>query len=151
MAAKMMAALGQKRSSVERSWLAKATRCSTRSSRPRTRARRALISSERTSGRKRWPPVRSNVGEHVGIARVGLATGGAVARPARLDHVGMDRDHRVPGLNQTLNNQARRPFDGHGQLGRRRDLLEFARKSAKPAASWRASIRARMRPASSTT
>jgi hypothetical protein len=57
--AKMAAAPGQKLSSRLRRRLARAIRSATSSSRPRTRARNALISSEQgASGRKRWPSVR---------------------------------------------------------------------------------------------
>jgi hypothetical protein len=57
--AKMAPAPGQKPSKRLRKRLARATRSATKSSRVRTSARNALISSEQgVSGRKRWPSVR---------------------------------------------------------------------------------------------
>jgi hypothetical protein len=62
-----------------------------------------------------------DVGQHEGIARVGLAAGGAVAGPAGADHVGMDGDDRVAGLDQGVDDQPRRTLDGNRQFGRGRD------------------------------
>jgi hypothetical protein len=65
-----------------------------------------------------------DVGQHEGIARIGLAARGAVARAAGLDDVRMDRDHRVAGPDQGIDDQARGPLDGDRQRGRRRDARE---------------------------
>jgi hypothetical protein len=65
-----------------------------------------------------------DVSKHVSIARVALATGGAVARTAGFDDIGMDRDHRVAGGEQGIDDQAGWPLDSDRQLDRRRDPFE---------------------------
>jgi len=61
-----------------------------------------------------------NIGEHVGIARIALARRCPVAWPTGLDDVGMDRDDRMAGLDQSVDQQARGALDGdRDQLGRR--------------------------------
>ncbi len=58
-----------------------------------------------------------DVGEHVGVARIALAAGGAVAGPARLDDAGMDRHDRVTGLDQGVDDQSRGTLNSDRQLG----------------------------------
>ena len=73
--------------------------------------------------RQRPEPVSvgtQEIGQQVGVAEIGLAAGGAVARSARLDHVGMDRHDRMAGCEQRLDHQPGRPLDRDRQLGRRR-------------------------------
>jgi hypothetical protein len=72
------AAPDQKLSSRAVSWLARATRVPTRSSRPRTRPRRALMASDwGASGRRRWPSVRRM------SARMKASPGSLLAATAR--------------------------------------------------------------------
>ncbi len=59
-----------------------------------------------------------DVGEDVGIAGIALGGDGAVARPTRLDDVGMDRRDDEPGLHQHVDEQTARPFDRDGHLVR---------------------------------
>jgi len=70
------------------------------------------------------PVGTQDVGEHIGIAGIGLAAGGAVARAAGFDDVRMDRDHRMTGFDQRVDEQAGGPLDGNGQFGRRRELAQ---------------------------
>jgi hypothetical protein len=65
-----------------------------------------------------------DIGEHVGIARVTFASGGAVTRTAGFDDIGMDRDHRVAGGEQSIDDQAGWPLNSDRQLGRRREPPE---------------------------
>ena len=89
-----------------RSWLARARRSATRSSRPRTRARSALISSDRAAAAEAVAVGAQQVGQQVGVAAIALAAGGAVARPGSLDDVRMNRHHRVTGGDQRVDEQA---------------------------------------------
>jgi hypothetical protein len=69
-------------------------------------------------GTEGMPVGAQDVGQHEGIARIAFAASGAVAGPACFDDVGMDRDNRVPGRDQGLDDQAGWPLDGNGQLSR---------------------------------
>ncbi len=73
-----------------------------------------------------------DVGQHEGVARIALAAGGAVARPAGFDDVGVDRDDGVPGLDQGVDDQTRRPLNGDRQVGRWSDALELGRHVGQP-------------------
>ena len=57
-----------------------------------------------------------DVGENVGIARVALGGDGAIAGPARLDDIGMDRNDDEPGLDQHVDEKPTGPFDGDRRL-----------------------------------
>jgi len=52
------------------------------------------------------------VGQQVGVASVALGAVAAVARAAGLDRVGVDREDLVAGLDQGIDDQARRALDG---------------------------------------
>ncbi|MFO1038496.1 MAG: hypothetical protein U1E45_16790 [Geminicoccaceae bacterium] len=91
-----------------------------------------------------------DVGEHVGIAGVPLAAGGPVTGPAGFDHVGMDRHDRMPGLDESIDDQPGRSLDGDRQLCRGSDAPEARDSSRNPAASWLTSRRVMTWPASST-
>ena len=70
------------------------------------------------------PVGAQDVRQHEGVARIAFAASDAVAGPASFDDVGMDRDNRLPGSDQRLDDQAGWPLYGDGQLGRRCDALE---------------------------
>ena len=72
-----------------------------------------------------------DIGEHVGVTRIGLAASRAVAGPAGADHVGVDRDDRVPGPDQRIDNQAGRAFDGNGQFAGGRNLAQPGKHVSK--------------------
>ena len=55
------------------------------------------------------------VSQHVGISRIALGVGAAIARPAGLDGVRVDRKDLMAGFDQGIDDQARGPFDGDGQ------------------------------------
>jgi hypothetical protein len=59
-----------------------------------------------------------DVGQHISVARVGFAARRAIAGAAGFHHVGVDRNYRVPGLDQRIDDQPGRAFDGDRQLGR---------------------------------
>jgi len=73
-----------------------------------------------------------DVGEDVGIAGVALAAGGPVARPARLELVGMDRHDRMAGVDEGVDDEAAGPLDGYGKLLRWRDAREPRVQSFEP-------------------
>jgi hypothetical protein len=66
-----------------------------------------------------------DVGQHVSIARVRFAARRAITGAAGFHYVGVDRNYRVPGLDQRIDDyppsrarSPRRAFDGDWQLGR---------------------------------
>ena len=65
-----------------------------------------------------------DVGEHVGIAGIGLRPGGSIARPAGLHDIRMDRHDHMAGGDQCLHDEAGGALDGDGQRLGRRDPLE---------------------------
>jgi hypothetical protein len=58
-----------------------------------------------------------DVGEHEGVAGIALGAGGAVAWPTGLEQVGVDRDERMAGGDEAIDDEPRRPLDGDGQPG----------------------------------
>ena len=58
------------------------------------------------------------VRELVAIARIGLGAGGTPAGPGGMECPRVDRDHRVAGGEQPVDNQAVGAFDRHGQVSR---------------------------------
>ncbi len=70
-------------------------------------------------GPERAQPVAlgaQDVGEDAGVARIALGRDGAVARPARLHQVGVDRDDHEAGPHQGVDQQARGALDGDPRL-----------------------------------
>ena len=67
--------------------------------------------------RGRWAePVAAQpqiLGDHRGVAGVGLGAGEHLALTPGLDRVGADRDHRMPGLEQRVDEPPVWAFDGH--------------------------------------
>jgi len=72
------------------------------------------------------------VGQDVGVTGVALGTRGTIARPTRLEHVGVNRDDGVPRPNEGVDQQSVGPFDGDGQLRGRRDSLELPKQGRQP-------------------
>ena len=66
-----------------------------------------------------------DVGEHEGVAGIALAAGGAVTRPAGLDHVWVNGHHRMACLHQRIDDQARRALDGDGNVAGRCQTIEL--------------------------
>jgi hypothetical protein len=73
-----------------------------------------------------------DVGEQVGIARIALATGGTVPRPAGFDDIRMDGDDRVARLDQRLDDQARGALNGNRDGRGRSDLVQAAAQFGQP-------------------
>jgi len=70
-------------------------------------------------GPERGQPVpvgAQDVGKDVGIARIALGGNGAIARPACLDDIGMDRRDDEAGVDQRVDEQPAGPFDGDRRL-----------------------------------
>ena len=61
------------------------------------------------------------IGQEVGIAAVTLAAGGAIARPAGLDDIGMDGHDRMAGRYQRVDDQTVWSLDRDRQIGRWRE------------------------------
>jgi hypothetical protein len=57
------------------------------------------------------------LGDHLSVASVGLGARDDLALAPGLDGVGADRDHRVAGLQQPVDQPAVGAFDRHGQPG----------------------------------
>ena len=130
--AKIAAAPGQKPSSRLRSWLASWTRVATRSSRPRTSARRARVASEGGGQRAEAMTVGAQqIGEQIGVAAVVLGAGGAVARARGLHRVGVNGHDRVARRDQRVHDQPRGPLHGDGQVAGRAAAGEPARHLAQ--------------------
>ena len=53
------------------------------------------------------------IGEYVGIGRVALAAVASVTRTARLDGIGVDRNHLEAGLDHRIDQEARGSLDGY--------------------------------------
>ena len=73
-----------------------------------------------------------DIGEHIRVAGIALTAGGAIARPAGLDDVGMDRHDRVTGRDQRVDDEAGRPLDGDRYLRRRRQPGQARDQLANP-------------------
>jgi hypothetical protein len=64
------------------------------------------------------------IGEHVRIARIALAAGGAIAGARRLEHIRVDRHDAEPGGEQRVDEQAGGALQGDSQSCRGRQPLE---------------------------
>jgi hypothetical protein len=73
-----------------------------------------------------------DVGEQVGVARIALATGGTVPRPAGFDDIGMDGHDRVARLDQRLDDQARGALNGNRDGRGWSDLVQAAAQFGQP-------------------
>ena len=68
----------------------------------------------------------------IGIAHVALGAGGAIPRPTRREHIGMNRHHDAARLEQRVDEQAGRALDGDGQGGQGRAPREAGEPLAQP-------------------
>src|SRR5512132_3494504 len=130
---KMALAPGQKASRVAVSWLMAATRWRTSSPRARTTARSARVASENgVSVRSWWGRSRRLLGDHLGVAGVGLGARDDLALAPGLDGVGADRDHRVAGFQQPVDQPAVGAFDRHWSPGRRTEPAQAGDEVVEP-------------------
>src|SRR5512132_4701625 len=130
---KMALAPGQKASRVAVSWLMAATRWRTSSPRARTTARSARVASENgVSARSWWWRSRRLLGDHLGVAGVGLGARDDLALAPGLDGVGADRDHRVAGFQQPVDQPAVGAFDRDRQPCRSTEPAQTGHKVVEP-------------------
>jgi hypothetical protein len=64
-----------------------------------------------TSAGKRWLSVLCELAEHEGVEPVGLPAGGAEPVAGGIDLVGVDGQHRQPGVQQPVDQQPVRALD----------------------------------------
>jgi hypothetical protein len=72
------------------------------------------------------------LGDHRGVAGVGLGARDDLALAPGLDGVGPDRHHRMAGLQQPVDQPAVGAFQRHGQLGRRVEPAEAGDEVVEP-------------------
>jgi len=81
------------------------------------RAQRAGLGRERRKGAQPVAAQPQVLGDHHGVAGVGLGARQDLGVAPGLDRVGGDRDHRVAGLEQPVDQAAVGPLDRDGQPG----------------------------------
>lgn len=74
-----------------------------------------------------------HVREEIRVAAIVLATGGAIARTARLHDVGMDRHDDVASIDERIDDETRRPLDCDRDLGGGSELREPCAQLGEPA------------------
>jgi hypothetical protein len=124
---------GQKASRVAGCWLMVATRWRTSSPRARTTARSARVAAENgVSVRSWWWRRRRLLGDHLGVAGVGGGARDDLALAPGLDGACADRDHRMAGFQQPVDQPAVGAFQRHGQPGRRAEPAQAGDEVVEP-------------------
>ena len=72
----------------------------------------------RTERRQPMAVGTQDIGQNIGVAWVALGGDGAIARPAGLYDIGMDRRDKEPGIDETIDDEAAGALDGDRCLGR---------------------------------
>ena len=91
------------------------------------------------------------IGDHRGVAGVGLGARQHFALPPGLDRVRLDRHDRVPGLQQQVHQAAVRPLDGDRHTEAAPNRASRRSSTAIPAAEWTIVNSAAILPAASST
>jgi hypothetical protein len=73
-----------------------------------------------------------DIGQHVGVARIGLAAGRAVAWATGFDDIGMDGHDRVACRREGFDDEAAGTLDGHWQGFRSGDPLQPPQQFGQP-------------------
>lgn len=70
-----------------------------------------------------------DVGKHVGVAGIGLSPGCSISRTTGFDGIRVNRHDRMPGFDQSIDEQPGRPFYSDGQFSRWCQLAQRCNKS----------------------
>jgi hypothetical protein len=91
-----------------------------------------VASENGVSVRSWWWRSRRLLGDHLGVAGVGVGARDDLALAPGLDGVGADRDYRMAGLQQPVDQPAVGAFERHGQPGRRAEPAQTGDQVVEP-------------------
>jgi hypothetical protein len=113
-------------------------------------ARRLQLGGGGVEGLEAVPVGAQLVGQLVAVAGVGLGPAGAPAGPRRVERVGVDGHHRVPGRQESVHHQTRSGLDDHGKLTRISMAAQPGDGGVYVGLGWRSAERSTTSPSSTT-